>query len=133
MIEKALDLLHFSSDKFTGRRCNTTESSYYCAPLDYHTYEAESSLNAVTAGQVLTREATYGRSVTWTGEGFIEAHEHTNISFSVNDLVKSGPYNIVIRYEMEDVSYFPESPSPILYYLGHCRLGRDSIDCCQAG
>lgn len=89
-------------DKFTGRRCNTTESSYYCAALDHHTYDAESSQNTVSAGNAITREATHGRPLTWTGEGFVEAHENTNISFVVDDLIGSGPYNIVIRYEMED-------------------------------
>jgi coxsackievirus/adenovirus receptor len=89
---------------FTGRRCNTTESSYYCPNIDHYTYDAESSENTVSFGNVITREATHGRPITWTGEGFIEAHENTNISFVIDHLHTSGQYVIVIRYEMEDVS-----------------------------
>ncbi|KAI6223535.1 Laminin subunit beta-1 [Aphelenchoides fujianensis] len=95
-------------DKFTGRRCNTTDSSFYCASIDHHTYEAESSENTIAAGEVHTREGTHGRPVTWTGEGFVEVHERSNISFTVSDILVSGQYNLVIRYEIPDRSSFKD-------------------------
>ncbi|KAI6236382.1 Laminin subunit beta-1 [Aphelenchoides besseyi] len=89
-------------DKFTGRRCNTTESSYFCPLIDFHTYEAESSENTISHGEVITRERSHGRPVSWTGEGFVKVNEKSNITFPVNDLLISGPYNLIIRYEIND-------------------------------
>lgn len=45
-----------------------------------------------------------GRQPTWTGEGFVRVAENSNLSFVVDGLLKSGPYNLVIRYEIPDVS-----------------------------
>lgn len=30
-------------EHFGGRRCNTTESSFFCATIDYNTFEGESA------------------------------------------------------------------------------------------
>ncbi|CAK5107481.1 unnamed protein product [Meloidogyne enterolobii] len=108
---------------YSGRRCNTTESGYFCPFIDKYTFEAEFSILPSNAEQV-PREYSVDRPWTWTGEGFVRVHENTNLSFFVEGLQKTGHYNFVIRYELldpndpigwEDVSLTivrPGDPSP---------------------
>jgi hypothetical protein len=41
------------------------------------------------------------RTSTWTGEGFVRVRENTNLSFVVENLLKTGQYNLVLRYELD--------------------------------
>uniref|UniRef100_A0A7E4V2G9 Laminin subunit beta-1 n=1 Tax=Panagrellus redivivus TaxID=6233 RepID=A0A7E4V2G9_PANRE len=85
---------------FTGRRCDTTDSAYYCANLDHLTYEAEHA-TVQTNSQVETREGTVNR--TWTGEGFLRVHEGSNITFTIDQIPRSGHYTIFFRYELPNI------------------------------
>ncbi|KAF7637603.1 hypothetical protein Mgra_00002860 [Meloidogyne graminicola] len=86
---------------YGGRRCNTTESGYFCPFIDKYTFEAEYSILPSNAEQV-PREYSVDRPWTWTGEGFVRVYENTNLSFFVEGLQKTGHYNFVIRYELLD-------------------------------
>uniref|UniRef100_A0A1I8B0Z9 Laminin subunit beta-1 n=1 Tax=Meloidogyne hapla TaxID=6305 RepID=A0A1I8B0Z9_MELHA len=86
---------------YSGRRCNTTESGYFCPFIDKYTFEAEYSILPSNAEQV-PREYSVDRPWTWTGEGFVRVYENTNLSFFVEGLQKTGHYNFVIRYELLD-------------------------------
>lgn len=44
-----------------------------------------------------------GRQPTWTGEGFLRVKENTNLTFLTDNLMKTGQYNLAIRYELENV------------------------------
>uniref|UniRef100_A0AC35F6W6 Laminin subunit beta-1 n=1 Tax=Panagrolaimus sp. PS1159 TaxID=55785 RepID=A0AC35F6W6_9BILA len=83
---------------FSGRRCDTTDSSYYCPNIDHLTYEAEKS--EIHNADIETREGAL-ETRTWTGEGFVRVKEGSNISFIVDNIPKSGLYNLVIRYELD--------------------------------
>lgn len=85
-------------EHYSGRTCNTTESSFYCPALDEHTYEAETAFE-ITSGDVISRGAE-GRPRTWTGQGFVRVIEGTNITFIVDNVLRSGQYNLVLRYEI---------------------------------
>lgn len=85
---------------FAGRRCNTTESGFYCPFIDRYTFEAEYSILPPNA-EVVPREMSADQPSTWTGEGFVRIREHTNLTFMVENLLKTGHYNLVLRYELE--------------------------------
>lgn len=101
---------------FSGRRCDTTDSSYYCPSIDYHTYEAERAHGFLVDS--MPRQQVADREPTWTGEGFVVVRERSNLTFIVDDLKKSGLYNLVLRYELP-----PESATVgwedirVLFYL----------------
>ena len=78
--------------------CDTTDSSYYCPSIDYHTYEAERAHGYLTEEK--PRQQVAGREPTWTGGGFMVVRERSNLTFIVDDLKKSGLYNLVLRYEL---------------------------------
>ncbi|RCN24550.1 laminin EGF-like protein, partial [Ancylostoma caninum] len=83
---------------FSGRRCDTADSSYYCANIDHYTYEAENAV--LTNAEIEVREHPgQDSAMTWTGEGFARAHERSSISFKVDNLQTSQKYNIVLRYD----------------------------------
>ena len=52
----------------------------------------------------MTREHPPGRPVQWTGPGFVEVREGSNISFPVDDIEKSAHFTIVVRFEVPNVS-----------------------------
>uniref|UniRef100_A0A0K0EAE9 Laminin subunit beta-1 n=1 Tax=Strongyloides stercoralis TaxID=6248 RepID=A0A0K0EAE9_STRER len=87
---------------FTGRRCNITESSFFCAPIDFYTYEAE---NAQSIGVPSENEprlpSKHETHQEWTGTGYTRVREGTTLDFTVDGIQKSMDYNVVIRYESE--------------------------------
>jgi len=48
----------------------------------------------------MPRQQVPDREPTWTGEGFMVVRERSNLTFIVDDLKKSGMYNLVLRYEL---------------------------------
>ncbi|CAD5219384.1 unnamed protein product [Bursaphelenchus okinawaensis] len=108
-------------NNFGGPKCNVPLSGFFCPAIDHHTYDAEDS-SEVTGGEVITRAAYSGQHKTWSGDGFVQIREGTNISFVVNNIFESGQYNIIIRYELPNdgagwdnimiTVVRPDSPSP---------------------
>lgn len=90
-------------EHYSGRKCNTTETSFYCPAIDHHTFEAEEAYE-ITSGDVVPREEHPSHYKSWTGEGFVRAREGTNITFLVDSILSSGQYNLVFRYELPNVS-----------------------------
>ncbi|EFP07181.1 hypothetical protein CRE_13469 [Caenorhabditis remanei] len=82
---------------FSGRRCETADSSFYCADITHYVYEAEYA--NLTRGEVKTREwPTQTHEQTWTGEGFAQVSEGSIIT--VNPIVEvSQKYNVIIRHD----------------------------------
>lgn len=88
-------------DHMTDRRCNVPKQQHFTASIDFLLFESETSQ---TNGQVVIREQYRdGKDDTWTGIGFIKAHEGAYIEFSIDGIRTSMDYDIVIRYE-------PKSP-----------------------
>uniref|UniRef100_A0A1I7WMT3 Laminin EGF-like domain-containing protein n=1 Tax=Heterorhabditis bacteriophora TaxID=37862 RepID=A0A1I7WMT3_HETBA len=83
---------------FSGRRCDTADSSFYCANIDNYLYEAENT-NLTYADVELRELPSTGHDRTWTGEGFARVNERSLLSFSVNNLKISQPYNVILRYD----------------------------------
>ncbi|XP_046482664.1 laminin subunit beta-1-like [Neodiprion pinetum] len=83
-----------------GRTCNEPEQNHYTVALDYLVYEGERS--KTNKSQIVIREPYRdGRTNTWTGPGFIRAFEGSTLEFTIDDVVKSMEYDIVLRYESE--------------------------------
>lgn len=42
-----------------------------------------------------------GRNTTWTGTGYVRVFEKSSLDFTIDDIMKSMEYDIVVRYEPE--------------------------------
>uniref|UniRef100_A0A914ULJ9 Uncharacterized protein n=1 Tax=Plectus sambesii TaxID=2011161 RepID=A0A914ULJ9_9BILA len=85
-------------EHFGGRKCDTPDSGYFCANIDYYTYEAERA--NVTGGEIELREVPQNlRERTWTGLGFVRVRSGSQMVFKVSDLVQSMDYNLVLRFD----------------------------------
>ncbi|KRX90388.1 Laminin subunit beta-1 [Trichinella pseudospiralis] len=85
---------------FSGRRCDIPESGYYCASLDFYTYEAEEALLEGPA-EVELREPYWDASQPkqWTGSGFVRVRESSVLNFAVHNIHVAMDYNVILRYE----------------------------------
>ncbi|KRX56425.1 Laminin subunit beta-1 [Trichinella sp. T9] len=85
---------------FSGRRCDIPESGYYCAGLDFFTYEAEEAVFEGPA-EVELREPYWDATEPkqWTGSGFVRVRESSVLNFAVHNIHVAMDYNVVLRYE----------------------------------
>ncbi|XP_015510641.1 laminin subunit beta-1-like isoform X1 [Neodiprion pinetum] len=116
-----------------GRTCNEPEQSYYTVSLDFLIYEGENSRASSNCQIVIREPYRDGRNTTWTGSGFIRAYEFSNLTFVIDDIVKTMEYDIVVRYEPEiagpwqKVRIFIERDGPV-DPDGPCRNWQPSDD-----
>ncbi|XP_034031453.1 laminin subunit beta-4 [Thalassophryne amazonica] len=54
--------------------------------------------------QIVPRQRTSGKLLTWTGPGFVRVQEGAGLRFTINNLPSSMNYQLVIRYQPEDSS-----------------------------
>uniref|UniRef100_A0A8B9RS51 Laminin subunit beta-1 n=1 Tax=Accipiter nisus TaxID=211598 RepID=A0A8B9RS51_9AVES len=76
-----------------GRQCDQVQPGFFCAPLDYYTYEAERATGH-----------SHGhpqRMVTWTGSGFARVRDGAGLTFRVDDVPYPMDYELLLRYEPE--------------------------------
>uniref|UniRef100_A0A663EUM5 Laminin subunit beta-1 n=1 Tax=Aquila chrysaetos chrysaetos TaxID=223781 RepID=A0A663EUM5_AQUCH len=78
-----------------GRQCDQVQPGFFCAPLDYYTYEAERP-----DVEEVARDGT-GRMVTWTGSGFARVRDGAGLTFRVDDVPYPMDYELLLRYEPE--------------------------------
>ncbi|XP_009863212.1 PREDICTED: laminin subunit beta-4 [Apaloderma vittatum] len=99
-----------------SRQCNEPAPGYFFLPLDYYIYEAEHAkplsgsapLGAMQFGQdsaveVVFRQPSAGRSVTWTGPGFARVPSGAGLRFAINNVPFAMDFDIAIRYEPESL------------------------------
>jgi len=51
--------------------------------------------------QVVVRDITPNRPVTWTGPGFMRVLEGSTLEFVIDVIPLSGEYDIIVRYEAQ--------------------------------
>lgn len=49
----------------------------------------------------MAKERPYDRPATWTGPGYTRVHEGTELEFTVDDIPRTMPYDVVIRYQTQ--------------------------------
>uniref|UniRef100_A0A8D0HUR2 Laminin subunit beta 4 n=1 Tax=Sphenodon punctatus TaxID=8508 RepID=A0A8D0HUR2_SPHPU len=99
-----------------GHKCTEPAPGYFFLPLDYYIYEAEhakplsgsATLGSTPFGRnsvldVVFREPTPGKPVTWTGPGFAHVLNGAGLRFTVNNIPFAMDFNIVLRYEPESL------------------------------
>uniref|UniRef100_A0A8C5IK64 Laminin subunit beta 2 n=1 Tax=Junco hyemalis TaxID=40217 RepID=A0A8C5IK64_JUNHY len=92
-----------------GRQCDQVQPGFFCAPLDYYTYEAEQP----DVEEVVRDSA--GRMVTWTGLGFARVRDGAGLTFRVDNVPYAMDYELLLRYE-------PEVSGWVLLLLSFCCL-----------
>ncbi|KAG2470553.1 LAMB1 protein, partial [Polypterus senegalus] len=92
----------------TSRLCDEVQLGYFCASLDFYTYEAEHALPYSPEDlqippdvEIAHREQGHGRVVTWTGPGFARVKDGAGLVFTIDNIPYSMDYDIIIRYETE--------------------------------
>ncbi|KAF1584013.1 Laminin subunit beta-1, partial [Eudyptes moseleyi] len=86
-----------------GRQCDQVQPGFFCAPLDYYTYEAEWATGHGHGHPQLpevVRDGA-GRMVTWTGSGFARVRDGAGLTFRVDDVPYPMDYELLLRYEPE--------------------------------
>ncbi|KFD63486.1 hypothetical protein M514_06434 [Trichuris suis] len=83
---------------FTGRRCDNPDSGYFCANLDFFTYEAEEA-NLQGPSEIELREPYDGDTKRWTGPGFVRVREDSVLNFVVRNIFVAMDFHVVLRYE----------------------------------
>ncbi|NXC79119.1 LAMB1 protein, partial [Cercotrichas coryphoeus] len=86
-----------------GRQCDQVEPGFFCAPLDYYTYEAERATGHGPSHPQLpevVRDGA-GRMVTWTGSGFARVRDGAGLTFRVDNVPYPMDYELLLRYEPE--------------------------------
>uniref|UniRef100_A0A8C0HFF4 Laminin subunit beta 4 n=1 Tax=Chelonoidis abingdonii TaxID=106734 RepID=A0A8C0HFF4_CHEAB len=95
-----------------GRRCTEPALGYFFLPLDYYIYEAEHakplSRSAPLSGRnstpdIVFREPTPGKPVTWTGPGFARVLNGAGLRFTVSNIPFAMDFDIALRYEPESL------------------------------
>ncbi|XP_010226574.1 PREDICTED: laminin subunit beta-4 [Tinamus guttatus] len=99
-----------------SRQCNEPAPGYFFLPLDYYIYEAEQAkpfsgsapLGPAQLGQnpavdVVFRQPSPGRPVTWTGPGFARVSRGAGLRFTINNIPFAMDFDIIIRYEPESL------------------------------
>uniref|UniRef100_A0A8C4UAA2 Laminin subunit beta-1 n=1 Tax=Falco tinnunculus TaxID=100819 RepID=A0A8C4UAA2_FALTI len=86
-----------------GRQCDQVQPGFFCAPLDYYTYEAERatghSHNHPQLPVSLLGDSL--RMVTWTGSGFARVRDGAGLTFRVDNVPYPMDYELLLRYEPE--------------------------------
>lgn len=83
----------------SGRTCDKPESSFFCPTLDHLLYEAEDATKLDQLSHDFIRPLIPEYSPTWTGPGFVKVLEGASLEFNVDNIFRTGYYEIVIRYE----------------------------------
>ncbi|VDP08781.1 unnamed protein product [Soboliphyme baturini] len=83
---------------FTGRRCDQPESGYFCANLDFYTYEAENAKIEGPAETELREPYSDGRQH-WTGSGMVRVREKSTLDFVVDNINVAMNFHVVLRFE----------------------------------
>uniref|UniRef100_A0A8C5T7S1 Laminin subunit beta 2 n=1 Tax=Malurus cyaneus samueli TaxID=2593467 RepID=A0A8C5T7S1_9PASS len=93
-----------------GRQCDQVQPGFFCAPLDYYTYEAEQATGhgpshpqlpvSVLGDPCVVRDSA-GRMVTWTGSGFARVRDGAGLTFRVDNVPYPMDYELLLRYEPE--------------------------------
>uniref|UniRef100_A0A669P238 Laminin subunit beta-1 n=1 Tax=Phasianus colchicus TaxID=9054 RepID=A0A669P238_PHACC len=86
-----------------GRQCNEPAPGYFFLPLDYYIYEAEHQ-GQDPALEVVFRQPSAGRAVTWTGPGFARVPSGAGLRFAIDNIPLAMDFTIAIRYEPEVLS-----------------------------
>uniref|UniRef100_A0A8C3TGU4 Laminin subunit beta 4 n=1 Tax=Chelydra serpentina TaxID=8475 RepID=A0A8C3TGU4_CHESE len=84
-----------------GRQCTEPAPGYFFLPLDYYIYEAENS-----ALDIVFREPTPGKPITWTGPGFARVLNGAGLRFTISNIPFAMDFDIALRYEPEVFEYF---------------------------
>uniref|UniRef100_A0A8C3TC08 Laminin subunit beta 4 n=1 Tax=Chelydra serpentina TaxID=8475 RepID=A0A8C3TC08_CHESE len=79
-----------------GRQCTEPAPGYFFLPLDYYIYEAENS-----ALDIVFREPTPGKPITWTGPGFARVLNGAGLRFTISNIPFAMDFDIALRYEPE--------------------------------
>uniref|UniRef100_A0A452J7H0 Laminin subunit beta 2 n=1 Tax=Gopherus agassizii TaxID=38772 RepID=A0A452J7H0_9SAUR len=103
-----------------GRQCDQVQPGYFCAPLDYYSYEAEHATGHPNV-EVVSREHA-GHMITWTGPGFARVRDGAGLSFHISNIPYAMEYDILIRYEPEVCGAW-RAQSP-LCHSPHCSSHR---------
>ncbi|CAM2098554.1 unnamed protein product [Caretta caretta] len=96
------------------RACIQAAPGYFFLPLDYYIYEAEHAkplprsapLGWVQSGRnsaldIVFREPTPGKPVTWTGPGFARVLNGAGLRFTISNIPFAMDFDIALRYEPE--------------------------------
>ncbi|XP_059335832.1 laminin subunit beta-2-like isoform X3 [Ammospiza nelsoni] len=90
-----------------GRQCDQVQPGFFCAPLDYYTYEAEQATGHGHSHPQLPPDVeevvrdSVGRMVTWTGLGFARVRDGAGLTFRVDNVPYAMDYELLLRYEPE--------------------------------
>ncbi|NWZ79321.1 LAMB1 protein, partial [Poecile atricapillus] len=86
-----------------GRQCDQVQPGFFCAPLDYYTYEAEQATGHGHSHPQLPEVVrdSAGRMVTWTGLGFARVRDGAGLTFRVDNVPYPMDYELLLRYEPE--------------------------------
>ncbi|XP_048171525.1 laminin subunit beta-2-like isoform X3 [Corvus hawaiiensis] len=90
-----------------GRQCDQVQPGFFCAPLDYYTYEAEQATGHGHSHPQLPLDVeevvrdSAGRMVTWTGLGFARVRDGAGLTFHVDNVPYPMDYELLLRYEPE--------------------------------
>uniref|UniRef100_A0A8C5T9A9 Laminin subunit beta-1 n=1 Tax=Malurus cyaneus samueli TaxID=2593467 RepID=A0A8C5T9A9_9PASS len=98
-----------------GRQCDQVQPGFFCAPLDYYTYEAEQA----TGLPGVVRDSA-GRMVTWTGSGFARVRDGAGLTFRVDNVPYPMDYELLLRYEPEDWEAVVSVSSRVLPTSSRC-------------
>uniref|UniRef100_A0A8V5H5F7 Laminin subunit beta-1 n=1 Tax=Melopsittacus undulatus TaxID=13146 RepID=A0A8V5H5F7_MELUD len=83
-----------------GRQCDQVQPGFFCAPLDYYTYEADCACALQPDVEEVVRDGT-ARMVTWTGSGFARVRDGAGLTFRVDNVPYPMDYELLVRYEPE--------------------------------
>uniref|UniRef100_A0A8C3TFK0 Laminin subunit beta 4 n=1 Tax=Chelydra serpentina TaxID=8475 RepID=A0A8C3TFK0_CHESE len=99
-----------------GRQCTEPAPGYFFLPLDYYIYEAEHAkslsrsapLGWVQFGRnsaldIVFREPTPGKPITWTGPGFARVLNGAGLRFTISNIPFAMDFDIALRYEPESL------------------------------
>lgn len=88
----------------TGRTCEKPKDGFFCPLLDHFVYEAEDA-EKLDQRSIDLKRPIYGQK-TWSGTGFVRVFESSLLEFNINQKriqpFKSGHYEIVLRYELQN-------------------------------
>ncbi|XP_041871749.1 laminin subunit beta-2-like isoform X3 [Corvus kubaryi] len=90
-----------------GRQCDQVQPGFFCAPLDYYTYEAEQATGHGHSHPQLPLDVeevvrdSAGHMVTWTGLGFARVRDGAGLTFHVDNVPYPMDYELLLRYEPE--------------------------------
>ncbi|XP_063219684.1 laminin subunit beta-1 isoform X2 [Bacillus rossius redtenbacheri] len=103
----------------TGRTCSQPDQSYFSGALDFLVYEAELARSSQNSHVVIREPFRDNTETSWTGTGFMQMSENSDLEFTVDNIQTSMDYDIVVRYEpqlpghWEDVQVVVERPGPV--------------------